>query len=86
MGAQVRYKNREKKLFDLLEDKLEFEDERSKMIEYEKDERQKAINSGDLPSFEEDEQSESHLTIGLQVPVKKKQTSIDLISLKSKKE
>jgi len=52
---QVRYKNREKKLFDLLEDKLDNEDERTKMLEYEKEEHEKAIASGDLPQLEEEQ-------------------------------
>ena len=47
MGSQVRYKKKEEKLFDMLEDRLDEEKERERLIEYEKEERMNTMQSND---------------------------------------
>ena len=47
VGSQVRYKKKEEKLFDLLEDKLDEEKERERLIEYEKEERMNTMQSNE---------------------------------------
>lgn len=47
MGSQVRYKKKEEKLFNRLEDKLDEEKERERLIEYEKEERLNTMQSND---------------------------------------